>query len=193
MVAAFDLHSLNPVTASLANERRASARSCLYILVDAHDGKEPMWACDISFGGMQCRASTPRWPGTYLDVSFSLPDTREAIEVGAQVIALGQAADGALTLGLRFCRISARAQMAIYRFLDRRRPLWYATAQAEPPAREQRRRENPALAALLRQERPFAALLSEAHRTLRETQPCPSAHDPEQASLLRCLHRLVNA
>ncbi|MFC1611861.1 hypothetical protein ACFL6C_12940 [Myxococcota bacterium] len=131
--------------------RRTSARSRLFTLVQAHGVDEPMWAWDIGLGGMQCRTRQPRWPGTYLDLSFELPGTREKLEVGSQI----------LSLGLRFCMLSTKAQRVIYRFLDRRRTLWSdePTVPTEPKVR---------LAQwVAQQRRPFEAMLLEAYASLR--------------------------
>ena len=187
---AYDTSSFSGFDLAPPADRRGSVRSSLFILVRIKARGELMWATDISLGGMQCRARLPHWPGTYLDVSFALPDTRESIDVGAQVISLGQAGDGEVLLGLRFCRLTARAEMAIYRFLDRRRALWSQPEPSPMPERaaaKQRGRRHPALAALLAQERPFAMLLYDAHRSLRDTGRQASAPTGSASAWLRRL------
>ena len=140
-------------------ERRNSARSPLFMLTQAKDG-EAMWAIDIGLGGMQCRARTPRWPGTYVDLSFKLPNTRACLEVGAQVTTIDRIEGGEVILGLRFCRMSAGASLAIYRFLDRRRTLW--SPRGQTPARKSVCERFPQLRPILEREQPFARLLLEA-------------------------------
>jgi len=139
------------------DERRDSARSRLFILVHTGTNDEPMWAWDIGLSGMQCRAPKARWPGTYVDLRFRLPETQEALEVGAQVVSMEPTAGGQVSLGLRFCTVSPKVQRAIYRFLDRRRAMWQEEqrfdAEHEAPS------ESPA--------RPFEALLREAYASLR--------------------------
>ncbi|MCK5687705.1 hypothetical protein KAI87_00475, partial [Myxococcota bacterium] len=56
------------------DNRRLSARSPLFMLVKAKGHNVKMWAKDIGMGGMLCDSDNPIWPGTYLDLSFSLPD-----------------------------------------------------------------------------------------------------------------------
>ncbi len=107
-----------------ALDRRRSVRGPLYMMVDTRGARVPLWAFDIGLGGMRCTGPTA-WPGTYLDLSFVLPDDLQRIEVGGQVVSLGEA-DGEIAMGVRFCRISDGARLAIYRFLDRRRRLWAA-------------------------------------------------------------------
>jgi len=193
-----DMNTLLPQATSRAearaDERRNSARSRSFILVQPRDGTPSMWASDISLGGMQCRTNTTRWPGSYLDLSFTLPDTRETFEVGAQVLSLGKADDGQLMLGLRFCRIPAGAQMAIYRFLDRRRAMWFGESKAdvEAPALPRQGRYLPAIVAMLGKPKPFAQLLCDAQRTLRNTQRQAAARRaPPTFGWLGRLNRLM--
>ena len=115
-------------------DRRTSARSPLFMMVRGRDTRDPLWAWDISLGGLLCRSKKPRWPGTYLDLCFRLPNTNEVLEVGSQVLSIDDAPEGALSMGLRFCRISAKTELSIYRFLDRRRGLWGGEANAPAPS-----------------------------------------------------------
>lgn len=135
--------------------RRTSARSRIYMMVRANRLKDALWAFDIGLGGLQCQSRAVMFPGTYLDLSFRLPGTRELLKVGAQVAALGETpsgdASGGVALGLRFCRLSARAQLSIYRFLDKRRSLW--TSRDDAP------QETAA--------RPFEGLLLDAYTALQ--------------------------
>jgi hypothetical protein len=120
-----------------AFDRRDSVRGPLCALVEAGPSRSALWAHDLSLGGLRCATTRPFWPGTYLDLRFALPDTREPIEAGAQVLTLDEEADG-LSLGLRFCSLSDGARLAIFRFLDRRRFLWAppgTTAGLLEPAR----------------------------------------------------------
>lgn len=146
--------------ARTSKDRRDSARSRVFVLVNVGPDKEPMWAWDIAMGGMQCRSNTPRWPGTYVDLSFRLPEIDETIEVGAQVMSMEPAGGGQVSLGIKFRMLSPKAQRAIYRFLDRRRQMWneerrFEASKAETPAVE-------AVSA-----HPFDALLREAYAALR--------------------------
>src|SRR5690606_19693278 len=103
--------------------RRSSARASLFVPVRIDGSSEVLWAHDISLGGLQCTTKTPRWPGTYVDIELELPDVRETVRAGAQVVSLDKRGSETV-LGLRFCRLPSGAEMAIYRFLDRRRILW---------------------------------------------------------------------
>jgi hypothetical protein len=92
--------------------------------VDVRGIGEPLWAWDIGLGGMQCRSRVPRWPGTFLDLAFTLPGSEERLEVGSQILSLDHLDGDDLSLGLKFCMLSARDLRLIYRFLDQRRALW---------------------------------------------------------------------
>jgi len=115
-------------------ERRDSARSRVFMWVDVHDGQGPVWAEDIGLGGMMVRAKSPRLPGTFVDLEFSLPGDEQRYKVGAQVTCIYPAPNREMALGLRFCLLSRPLQMAIYRLLDTRRGLWDDAFQgkAEP-------------------------------------------------------------
>ena len=147
--------------------RRSSARGPLYVLVEARTHAEPMWAFDLSLSGVRCATRKPEWPGTYMDLTFVLPDTHERIVTGAQVMTLDTAANGELMLGLRFCRLADGAQMAIYRFLDRR-SLWDPDAPAEENVLAAR---FPHLAAIFGCPAPFANLLAETYEALGLPMP----------------------
>ncbi len=112
---------MNAQPGHAAPDRRSSARGPLYMMVETRGGGAPLWACDIGLGGMRCTGPVA-WPGTYLDLSFALPDDIQRIEAGGQVVALEESG-GELVMGVRFCRLSDGARLAIYRFLDRRRRL----------------------------------------------------------------------
>jgi len=149
------------------SERRGSARGPLYTLVQSGDG-QPWWAWDIGLGGMHCQTRAPRWPGTYLDLEFTLPETSDRLRTGAQVVSLDRQPQGDLSLGLRFCRLTARAQLAIYRFLDRRRVLWERPPELRPARlMADLAARHPALAPLLLHEQPFRSLLLEAQARLQ--------------------------
>lgn len=147
-------------------ERRASARGPLLMLVHATDGSE-LWAFDIGLGGLKCTTHRPRWPGSYLDLRFELPDTREAVRAGGQVTSLDTSTHGELVLGVRFCRLADGERLRIYRFLDRRRSLWAPDSDI-PPAASARSGlgSHPAMTRLLGRERPYAGLLAEAYAAL---------------------------
>ncbi|MBC7794653.1 MAG: hypothetical protein H7Z43_13190 [Clostridia bacterium] len=117
----------------LRDKRRDSARTRLHMAVNltrASDlSSRTLWAYDIGLGGMQCRCKDVMFPGTYLDLAFRLPGTRELLKVGAQVASLGESPEGGVTLRVRFCRLSARTQLSIYRFLDKRRDRWSSQEQ----------------------------------------------------------------
>jgi hypothetical protein len=149
---------LDPHTFSC--DRRRSPRGPLYMMVEPLGHRAPLWARDISMGGLRCESSRPLWPGTYLDLGFSLPDTRERIEVGGQVMSLDGSGAEAL-LGLRFCLLADSARLAIYRFLDRRRRLWRPEGWLNPLAVH-----HPRLAHIFEQPDPFAALLAAADEAL---------------------------
>ena len=144
------------------SDRRASARSPLFMMVRQHGANDPLWACDIGLGGMQCRGRVARFPGNYLDLSFKLPDASDMLEVGGQVMSLDQGTPGQLTVGVRFCMLSVMAQREIYRFLDRRRALW-----DEDHVEVLEEDRTSAAAQILAQERPFEAMLLEAYASLR--------------------------
>ncbi len=138
--------------------RRASARGRLHMRVLAGKLPEPIYAIDISLGGMKAVSRSLVFPGTYLDLSFRLPGTRELLKVGAQVATLGDAPGhepGSVTLGLRFCRLSKGIELSIYRFLDKRRGLWTSQGESKPD-------EHVA--------RPFEALLRDAYTALQASE-----------------------
>ncbi len=164
MTAMPDFFATGARAAAATPERRESARSRLFTLVEAKGSREPLWALDLGLGGMQCRSKRPRWPGTYLDLSFVLPGTDEKVEAGSQVLTLDQLEDGELSLGLRFCMLSPRDQRAIYRFLDARRQLW-----SKEPVATQAAPQPPSLLEqwLAVRERPFEGLLLEAQATIK--------------------------
>ncbi len=163
MATAALLADLAAPTPAPASDRRGSARSRLFTLVQTGDGLGPMWAWDIGLGGLLVKAKRPRWPGTYLDVTLTLPGTGETLKLGAQVLTLDQDADG-VGMSLRFCRSSAAARLAIYRFLDRRRALWDPEAETSP--QEQLRARYPALAKELASDEPFRIWLDETNVAL---------------------------
>ncbi len=152
------MNCISSVAVAAQGERRGSARSQLFMLVRAGDGSAPLWAWDISLGGMQCKSKRARWPGTFVDLSFTLPGSNQRLEIGAQVVSLDVGNDGVAVLGLRFCRLAPGAKLALYRFIDGRRGLW----AGEEPVQDILARRHPRLAHLFRRERPFAALLAEA-------------------------------
>ncbi len=152
----------SPSIQSTQSLRRSSARSRIYMMVRASRVKEPLWAFDIGLGGLQVASPMVVFPGTYLDLQFRLPGSKEVHKVGAQVATLGDVPDddqleggskgASVALGLRFCKLTARAQLSIYRFLDKRRNLWTTggdeTAQADI-------------------DQPFEALLLDAYSALQ--------------------------
>jgi len=135
--------------------RRASARGRLYMMVRAGRLPDPLWAYDIGLGGLKAVSKSIVFPGTYLELSFRLPGTRELLKVGAKVATLGDApahASGSVALGLRFCRLSQCFKLSIYRFLDKRRGLWTRDENAHGDAAKPR---------------PFEALLRDAYTALQ--------------------------
>ena len=88
--------------ASVHPKRRESARARCFMMVRASGAGEPMWAWDIALGGVNCQGRQPRWPGTYLDMHFRLPNSDDRLEVGAQVVSLDQIDDTRVSMGLRF-------------------------------------------------------------------------------------------
>ncbi|MBI3179252.1 MAG: PilZ domain-containing protein [Deltaproteobacteria bacterium] len=157
----------------MLDDRRDSARSPLFMLVHTPAGA-PLWAWDIGLSGMLCRSRILRTPGTYLDLRFRLPGTHDELKAGAQVMTLDQVEEE-LSLGVRFCMLSAMAQRAIYRFLDHRRVLWESKSDARPQARDvalpllselvSGLDEPPAVPAA--EEQPFEKLLLEAYASMR--------------------------
>lgn len=180
------------------HERRGSARSPVFMLVQCKDGRGAMWAWDAGLGGLQCRSRVVRFPGTYLDVSFRLPGDAYRYHVGAQVTTLDRADDGSVSLGLRFCMVSPRLQMGLYRFLDRRRRLWSDEADAEP--RDEIPHADPRDVIALPSvppwprpsERPFDGLLLHAFAALRDKETAHPDFDVRgpSADLLRLSHIL---
>ena len=161
------------------SERRCSARSRLFTLVTVRGrgNQDKLWAWDIGLGGMKARSRKARFPGTFLDLEFRLPDSKEILRVGAQVTDMEATDDGSVGLGLRFCRVSPMVQMAIYRFMDRRRRLW----EPAPRAKAELAGET------VQEERPFEGLLSHAFDTLRakECQLPSSSYLGPSAELAR--------
>ncbi|MEZ4272528.1 MAG: hypothetical protein R3C68_14200 [Myxococcota bacterium] len=129
MLGNLDSHSLES-----DSDRRDSARARLFTLVQSADGKGALWAWDVGLGGMQCHASHVRMAGTFMDLTLRLPGSEDILHIGAQVISFDQTSSGKISLALRFCRLSMKATLAIYRFLDSRRALWdRATMDAARP------------------------------------------------------------
>ncbi len=138
-----------------AKNRRKSARAALFMLVRTKLG--PVWAFDISMGGMKVYTRDFIDIGTFLDLEFNLPGESDQYRVGAQVTDMAEAKGGGLSLGLRFCRPNPKLTMDLYRFLDGRRATWDETViNAVPPPSPWL--ENP---------RPFEGLLLEAFAALR--------------------------
>jgi hypothetical protein len=155
--------------AAYANDnRRASVRGPLYVLVEARTVAQPMWAFDLSLGGARCVTERPIWPGTYLDLAFTLPDSHERIVTGSQVVTLDTSESQEVMLGLRFCCLADGARMAIYRFLDRRRRLWDPALAGEEGSLASR---YPHLAHIFDQPQPFANLLAETYAALGLSAP----------------------
>ncbi|MBN1960788.1 MAG: PilZ domain-containing protein [Deltaproteobacteria bacterium] len=158
------LNNINKV-----DNRRLSARGPLYMLVEARAHKPAFWAFDVSLGGIRCISEKPIWPGTYLDLSFIIPDSREHIVTGGQIITLDINENDEVLIGIRFCCLASGASMAIYRFLDRRRRLWDPTLKDHE--------ENvlatrfPHLAHIFTNKTPFANLLAETYETLGVAVP----------------------
>jgi len=153
---------LEPALLEVSTERRTSARSPLFMMVRDKRTSSSLWASDIGLGGMQCRSKTARFPGTYLDLSFRLPDTQDELQVGGQVLSLDEMTPGQLALGVRFCMVSSKAEREIYRFMDRRRSLWDQEAVVEAMVAEPSAAEK-----ILSRERPFEALLLGAYADMR--------------------------
>lgn len=148
-------------------ERRLSARAPLFMLVQSNGSPEAFFANDIGLGGMLCQTKKPRWPGSFLDVRFQLPETAEPLTSGAQVISLDEGKSKTLSMGLRFCNLSSKAELAIYRFLDRRRQLWdeRELLRLYENYREQQQEQRLEDARF-----PFAKILRRAYAAIREKE-----------------------
>jgi hypothetical protein len=144
--------------ASTETTQRNSARSRVFMLVRSPGGS--FWAWDIGLGGMSAKTKRVVFPGTFLDLQFTLPGTTDPLALGAQVVGLAQDDDGTMTVSLRFCRVPDNTRLALYRFLDRRRYLW-------EDKKERLQRLHPHLAGILDKPEPFAELLREAYNQLR--------------------------
>lgn len=119
-------HSVNPVAplapASPLN-RRSSARSPVYMQVMNTGREEVLEATDIGLGGIQCTSRKHCWPGQFMELEFTLPEMREEIRVGAQVLNMEPADGGGSHLGLRFCRVPESTTLVLYQFLVMREAL----------------------------------------------------------------------
>ena len=150
---------------SLDHDRRGSALFPAFILVRERNGG-PMWACDVGLGGMLLKSRRMRFPGTYMDLSFTLPGTTEVIRVGAHIMNLVHHENGTFTLAARYCRLTSKAQMALYRFLDQRRVMWAPEEDVPQIARQFGIELSP-------EQRPFEGLLQESYEALQSARPVP--------------------
>ena len=143
----------------LNKDRRTSARSPAFMMVRARDFSAPMWCDDIGLGGMKCRSTQVRWPGSYVDLNFRLPGSPKSFQIGGQITSI-QNTDGdeEISLGLRFCMMPDQWELDIYRFLDARRELWGASEE---------RKELKGIKRYLSRIKPFEALLLEAQAAMR--------------------------
>jgi hypothetical protein len=135
--------------------RRGSARGPLFMLVQV--GDEPMWAFDISMGGLKCYTRRFRTIGQLVDLSFRLPGDPAPHRVGGQITGIDDSLGEGLTLRIRFCRPSRALYFDVYRFLDRRRRSWDPTVIHHVPPK----------CTYTELDRPFEALLLEAFASLR--------------------------
>ncbi len=153
-----------------SGERRTSARSPLFMLVNitgGNAGVDQLWAWDIGLGGIQARSRKTIFPGTFVDLKFSLPGTPDAMSVGGQVTSIDEAPEGGLSLGIKFCRPSRRLRMSIYRFLDSRRVLWDETVVSPAPVAVAVADAGLNVQSI---ERPFEGLLLESFHSMREKE-----------------------
>lgn len=149
-----------------------------------HTPEGSLWAHDLGLGGLQAVSQQLHCVGQFLDLRFRLPGRPEELKVGGQITRVEPAGEGSVTLRIRFCHVSPKVQMAIYRFLDARRAMW-DEREMEQPRRPVPPPEDP---------RPFAKLLHNAFATLRayETaQPDFAERGPsrELSTLSRVLGR----
>lgn len=104
-------------------ERRKHPRKKLVIKVTYIQGDAFHYyhTRDVSLGGMFLETRRPFPVGTLLDLDFSLPDKKERVEVGAEVVrtvAYDPGNPGANPgMGVAFSRISARDREALADFL----------------------------------------------------------------------------
>ena len=132
--------------------RRQSARSPLFMLVETD--QEMLWAIDMGLGGIKCQAKSYAEVGRFMDLRFRLPGDSRHLKVGGQVTGFDRCEKGTVTLNMRFCRFGNSDQLALYRFMDRRRSLWDRSSAAE------------ASPAPHKATRPFEALILEAQAAI---------------------------
>ncbi|MEL6545412.1 MAG: PilZ domain-containing protein, partial [Myxococcota bacterium] len=87
--------------------------------VEPLDGAAPMYAQDISLGGLYVTAKRVRFPGELVAMRFTLPGQSQAIRVTARVVSIDEAPTGC-GLSMKFLKVSADATMAIHRYIDSR-------------------------------------------------------------------------
>jgi hypothetical protein len=144
----------------LNKDRRTSARSPAFMMVRARDLSVPMWCDDIGLGGMKCRSTQARWPGSYVDLNFRLPGNPKPFHIGGQITSIQNTDDDEeISLGLRFCMMPSQWELDIYRFLDARRKLWGASQDDTPELKGIKR--------YLSRVKPFEGLLLEAQAAMR--------------------------
>ncbi len=171
-------------TSSTPSNRRGSARSPLFMQVFTGDG-EAIFAWDIGLGGLKARGKKTRLPGQYVDLEFTLPQTKTTLKLGGQVTTIDSYREGTrfgVELGIRFCRISDTDQIQLYRFLDKRRALWAGKSRLVANSTSSSYNE----------ERPFHGLLLEAFNDLRceELNSTMTKHGPSRE--LRMLSRVLS-
>ncbi len=115
---------ISPVLPAKAVNRRVSARSPVYMVVEDLTGGADLVATDIGLGGLQCTSRQSKWPGQFLELAFTLPELDERVRVGAQVLSIDASSDGRMAMALRFCLPCRKTKMLLYTFLEQRRALW---------------------------------------------------------------------
>ena len=115
---------ISPALPAQPVNRRVSARSPVHMVVRDLSSGSDLEAVDIGLGGLQCVSRKPKWPGQFMELSFTLPELEEQVRVGAQVLAIDASSDGRTAMALRFCLPCRKTKMLLYTFLEQRRALW---------------------------------------------------------------------
>ncbi|MEM6558931.1 MAG: PilZ domain-containing protein [Myxococcota bacterium] len=87
--------------------------------IDVLDDKAPLYAQDVSLGGLYTTSADCRWPGTLMPLRFVLPSSRRAVRLTARVVALHDEPSG-VGMSLQFVRLSADAALELHAFIDAR-------------------------------------------------------------------------
>jgi len=101
---------------------RRRARIKIVFKDEFGDGLIALWSEDISVGGIFIASDIPIRVGSYVFLSFSLPDSGDEINATGQIVRVAKKGEGEESeregIGIRFVGLSAAATEAIRRFVS---------------------------------------------------------------------------